>query len=68
MPCFSGSCSEIYQEKAFTTSNYGPDRPLPVARELGETSLMFLIHPTLTEQNFSETEAVLGQVLRLASQ
>ena len=47
--CFSGSCSEIYLEKAFQSSGLAPDQPLPVARELGETSLAFLIDPTLTE-------------------
>ena len=48
VPCFVGSCSEIYLEKAFLE----PMRPahrLTVARDLGETSLMFLVHPTLTE-------------------
>lgn len=47
--CFSGSCSEIYREKAFIDAGYGPPDSLPVAKELGETSLMFLVHPTLTE-------------------
>jgi dTDP-4-amino-4,6-dideoxygalactose transaminase len=47
VPCFSGSCSEIYLEKAFVDAGYGPQERLPVAQELGETSLMFLVHPTL---------------------
>jgi len=49
IPCFSGSCSEIYREKAFTSMQLGPIVPLPVAKELGETSLLFLVHPTLTD-------------------
>jgi len=49
LPCFSGSCSEIYREKAFTASGLGPKSPLPVAKQLGETSLMFLVHPGLGE-------------------
>ena len=48
IPCFSGSCSEIYLEKAFDNHPSRPNARLTVARELGETSLMFLIHPTLT--------------------
>jgi hypothetical protein len=48
IPCFSGSCSEIYLEKAFPLE-WRPQERLGVARELGETSLMFLVHPTLTE-------------------
>ena len=67
IPCFSGTCSEIYLEKAFTQSGLGPKARLPVAKELGETSLMFLIHPTLTEQNLRETIAVSSEVFAKAS-
>lgn len=55
IPCFSGSCSEIYLEKAFTLANLGPSEQLPVAKRLGETSLMFLVHPTLRQQDISAT-------------
>lgn len=55
IPCFSGSCSEIYLEKAFTSANFGPSDRLPVAKRLGETSLMFLVHPTLRQQDISMT-------------
>lgn len=48
IPCFSGACSEIYLEKAFDNHPSRPNARLTVAKELGETSLMFLIHPTLT--------------------
>ncbi|MGH1354056.1 MAG: DegT/DnrJ/EryC1/StrS family aminotransferase [Thalassovita sp.] len=51
VPCFSGSCSEIYREKAFG----GLPARLPVAQELGETSLMFLVHPTLTDAEIAQT-------------
>ncbi len=47
VPCFSGSCSEIYLEKAFANAGLAPIERLPVAKVLGETSLMFLVHPTL---------------------
>jgi len=67
VPCFSGSCSEIYLEKAFTSSPFGPGQALPVAHELGETSLMFQVHPTLTGTNIRETQAALEEVLTLAS-
>ena len=46
MPCYSGSCSEIYLEKAFAGSLV-PSERLPVAKELGETALMFLVHPDI---------------------
>ena len=49
VPSFSGSCSEIYRERAFDGTGWAPIEHLPVAQELGQTSLMFLVHPTLTE-------------------
>ena len=49
LPAFSGSCSEVYLEKAFDAPGLRPPAPLPVARELGATSLMFPVHPTLGE-------------------
>jgi dTDP-4-amino-4,6-dideoxygalactose transaminase len=58
IPCFSGSCSEVYLEKTFP-AEWKPTSRLPVARELGETSLMFLVHPTLTDVDIERTcEAV----------
>ncbi|MFC3285506.1 DegT/DnrJ/EryC1/StrS family aminotransferase [Litchfieldella rifensis] len=62
VPCFSGSCSEVYLEKAFDGTGWRPKRPLPVAKELGETSLMFLCHPTLTEAEIDKTCQVLREV------
>lgn len=67
IPCFSGSCSEIYLEKAFIDSGFGPTGRLPVARELGETSLMFLVHPTLTDDNMIDTCRVVSKVMESAS-
>lgn len=51
IPAFQGSCSEIYLEKAFDGSSARPPARLPVAKELGETSIAFLTHPTLTDEN-----------------
>ncbi len=48
VPCYSGSCSEVYLEKAFDNQPYKPSVSLSNAKRLGETSLMFLVHPTLT--------------------
>ena len=49
-PAFQGSCSEVYLEKAFDGTGWRPDPRLPVAKELGETSIMFLTHPTISEE------------------
>ncbi|MBV8674323.1 MAG: DegT/DnrJ/EryC1/StrS aminotransferase family protein [Acidobacteriaceae bacterium] len=62
VPCFVGSCSEIYLEPAFPKEMRPLDR-LPVARELGETSLMFLVHPTLTESDMLDTAEAVEKVL-----
>ncbi|MDD2367087.1 MAG: DegT/DnrJ/EryC1/StrS aminotransferase family protein [Desulfuromonadaceae bacterium] len=66
IPCFSGSCSEIYLEKAFIDTGYGLTEPLPVAKELGENSLMFLLHPTLTEVDMTNICAAVDKVFRKA--
>ncbi|MBN1958144.1 MAG: DegT/DnrJ/EryC1/StrS aminotransferase family protein [Desulfuromonadales bacterium] len=67
VPCFSGSCSEVYLEKAFDGTGWRPQKRLPVAKELGETSLMFLVHPTLTEAEIRKTCDVLKVVMRKAA-
>lgn len=66
VPCFAGSCSEVYLENAFAPMMQ-PRSRLPVARELGETSLMFLVHPTLSEQDILDTARAVEKVLRVAS-
>ena len=63
VPCYHGSCPEVYLEKAFEGSGFRPDFRLPIAKELGETSLMFLVHPTLTEHEISKTCEVIDAVL-----
>ena len=63
VPCFSGSCSEVYLEKAFDNTGWRPEPGLPVAKELGETSLMFLVHPTLTSEEIEKTCQVLAEVM-----
>ncbi|GIW26156.1 DegT/DnrJ/EryC1/StrS aminotransferase family protein [Meiothermus sp.] len=67
IPCMSGSCSEIYLEKAFTRRGWQPAERLPVARELGETSLMFLVHPTLGPEHMQATADAVEQVMEEAS-
>lgn len=55
VPCFSGSCSEVYLEKAFDGTPWRPAESLPHAKQLGATSLMFLVHPTLSEHSLQKT-------------
>ena len=67
VPCFSGSCSEVYLEKAFDGTGWRPAERLTVAKELGETSLMFLVHPTLTAAEIEKTCSVLRQIMVAAT-
>jgi dTDP-4-amino-4,6-dideoxygalactose transaminase len=67
IPCFNGACSEIYMEKAFEKSGLRPKERLPIARELGETSLMFVVHPTLTEADMHDMADRLEEVFKTAS-
>jgi len=63
VPCFSGSCSEVYLEKAFDNTSFRPKERLPNAKLLGEKSLMFLCHPTLTEDEIQKTCDVMTSVV-----
>ena len=49
VPCMQGSCSEVYLERAFDGHSFRPPKSLPVAKTLGETSLMFMVHPTIVD-------------------
>ena len=67
VPCRSGSCSEVYLEKAFDSTGFRPKERLANAKELGETSLMFLVHPTLTEDEIQQTCNAITSVMDLAT-
>jgi hypothetical protein len=66
IPCLGGTCSEIYLEKAFPPE-LRPRERFKVARELGDTSLMFLVHPTLSEEDMVDTCRVVEKVLGVAA-
>ena len=63
VPCFSGSCSEVYLEKAFDETPWRPETRLANAKALGENSLMFLVHPTLSEQSIQKTVDAIQSVI-----
>ena len=62
VPCYSGSASEVYLEKAFDDTGLRPENRLPIAKQLGETSLMFLVHPTLTTAEIAQTVDAIDRV------
>ncbi|MBN6515116.1 DegT/DnrJ/EryC1/StrS family aminotransferase [Acinetobacter pittii] len=64
VPCFSGSCSEVYLEHAFDGTPWRPEKRLENAQKLGETSLMFLVHPTLSQESIEKTILAINAVNR----
>ncbi|NQU22871.1 MAG: DegT/DnrJ/EryC1/StrS aminotransferase family protein [Candidatus Nealsonbacteria bacterium] len=67
IPCGSGICPAIYREKAFDGTTFRPEHPLPVAEELGETSLMLQVHPTLEREDILDTARAVEKVIRAAT-
>lgn len=67
VPCFSGSCSEIYREQAFVDLGMVPAQRLPVAASLGETSLAFLVDPSFDAQAMVAVAEVVRQVVASAT-
>jgi len=67
VPCLHGTCAEIYLEKAFDGLDLRPASRLKTSRELGEDSIMFMVHPTLTQEEIARTVDVVRAVSELAS-
>ncbi len=65
VPCYSGSCPEIYREQGYTA--FAPNVRHPVARRLGETSLMFESHPMLTDDDVDDVCRAIAKVMRVAA-
>ena len=66
VPCYTGSCSEVYLEEAFSNSGLAYQEELPNAKKIGDESLMFLVHPTLTESEITETCSAISVVMKNA--
>lgn len=62
-----GGCAEIYREEAFVAAGLGPERRLATASEIHETSLAFLVHPTLGDVEMDDTVAAVAKVMQAAS-
>lgn len=68
VPAMQGICPEVYRERAFEGTGLRPAERLPVARALGETSVMLPVHPTLTEADLNRFGEALAEVMREASE
>lgn len=67
IPCFVGSCGEIYLEKAFCDGPHAIPGRLPTAQCLSESSLAFLVHPTLDEDYANGVIQAITKVMKMAS-
>ena len=67
VPCDFGTCPEVYLEKAFDNTGLRPKERLPNAKELGETTIIFLVHPTLTKDEIQKTCDTIISVMKLAA-
>jgi hypothetical protein len=67
IPCYTGSSSEIYRELAFVNAGMELAQPLSVAQKLGDTSIMFLVHPTLSLVDMRDTSLAVAKVLAQAT-
>ncbi|MCU0189063.1 hypothetical protein, partial [Citrobacter freundii] len=57
-------CSEVYLEHAFDGTPWRPGKRLENAQQLGDTSLMFLVHPTLSQDSIAKTISAINAVSR----
>ena len=67
VPCYSGACPEVYLEKAFDNTGLRPKERLINAQELGESTLMFLVHPTLSNDEIKKTCDAITSVMNQAT-
>ncbi len=65
--CGSGSCPEIYLERAFDDSPSRPKTRLPVARTLGETSVAIGVDHEKAARDIEDIGLALRQVLQQAT-
>lgn len=66
VPSGIGSCPEVYREQGVPDSNTGQLGRLPIAKALGESALVFVVHPSLTGENIKTVCQVIHDIFELA--
>ena len=61
-----GSCSELYLEKCFLSRYPKKNKKLLVAKELGETNITFLVHPTINDEVMSNYASNILSIFNIA--
>jgi dTDP-4-amino-4,6-dideoxygalactose transaminase len=64
MPCLAGVCPEIYREQAFVRTGFGPAKCLPVANDLGQRSILLLVHPTISSEELVNYADIVSDILK----
>ena len=67
VPCFVGSCGEIYREVAFKDNFQNHYKCHKNAHDLFQTSLAFLVHPGISKKAMKYTVDVVRDVLKMAT-
>ncbi len=65
--CLAGACPEVYRERAFEGLGCIPGKRLPIARRLGERTLMLMVHPTLADRDIDDTANAVAKVMKAAT-
>lgn len=63
VPCFSGSCAEIYRERLFANMNGALTERLPNASDWADCAFCFLVHHTITTEEINQMALSIKQVL-----
>lgn len=58
IPCFQGTCGEVYKEKA-----YNLNLELPITQQLTATSLMFLVDPSYSIETITDIAIIVRDIL-----
>ena len=64
-PAFSGSCGEIFREKCF--KDYKINQNLKICKELSDTSLAFLVHPNINQNELEKYGEAICLILEKAT-
>lgn len=63
LPCWQGSCGELYREQVFVAAGAVPAAPLPAAQALARSALMLPLHPGITPEQIDEICSGIGEIM-----
>lgn len=63
VPCFVGSCAEIYLEKLFQQGGFYPPNRYQNARNFSDNACCFLVHPTINDEQLKDISIRMQETL-----